>query len=349
MSLVVTPLSVKKFVQLQEMEVSSLPISHTRWNVFMTSKIESVVGIDVSKDSLDVCVLGRGCELLQVANLSSGFTKIANLLNRLRLKLVIMEASGGYEKAVSEFLIERGHPVAVVNARMVRDYAKALGVLAKTDRIDATVLARYGRDVDPRRNPGIDRSIEALRQIKQRRTQLVEFRKQEKVRRQRPGLPKPLMAQIDIHVGQLDKQIAACQKALRKALAKNDQLRTKLDVLTSVKGIGDVAATTFLLELPELGELNNREIASLVGVAPKNNDSGYYRGKRQVWGGRQSVRNMLFMCSMVAIRFNPVIAGYYQRLTAKGKPHKVAIVACMRKLLVTINTMVKNGEAWRAN
>lgn len=152
---------------------------------------------------------------------------------------------------------------------MVRDYAKALGVLAKTDRIDAKILARYGRDVDPRRNPRIDRSIEALRQIMQRRTQLVEFRKQEKLRCKRPGLPKPLMAQIDIHIGQLDKQIAACQKALCKGLEENDQLRTKREILTSVKGIGDVAATTFLLELPELGRLNNREIASLVGVAPK--------------------------------------------------------------------------------
>ena len=157
--------------------------------------------------------------------------------------------------------------------------------------------------------------------------------------------------QFHQHINNFQGSTQAELLAWLRSILRNEllQLRTKRDVLISVKGIGDVAATTFLLELPELGELNNREIASLVGVAPKNNDSGYYRGKRQVWGGRQSVRNMLFMCSMVAIRFNPVIAGYYQRLTAKGKPHKVAIVACMRKPLVTINTMVKNGEAWRAN
>ncbi|MEZ6117657.1 MAG: transposase [Pirellulaceae bacterium] len=291
--------------------------------------------------------MGVSRELFQVDNVKSGFKTIADRLTRMRLKLVIMEASGGYEKAISEFLIERGHPVAVVNARMVRDYAKALGVLAKTDRIDATILARYGRDIEPRCKLRIDRTIESLRQIKQRRAQLVEFRKQEKVRLQRPGLPKPLLTQIGVHVSQLDKQIATCQKALHTALTKEAQLKEKLDLLTSVKGIGVVAATTFLLDLPELGQLNNREIASLVGVAPKNNDSGHYRGKRQVWGGRESVRNMLFMCALVAIRFDPVITEYYQRLTAKGKPHKVAIVACMRKLLITINTMVKNGEAWQ--
>lgn len=315
----------------------------------MTSEVESVVGIDVSKEALDVCILGVSCELFQVANLKSGFTKIAERLIQLRLKLVIMESSGGYEKSFSEFLVERGYPVAVVNARMVRDYAKALGVLAKTDRIDAKILARYGRDIAPRRKAKIDRSIESLRQIKQRRAQLVEFRKQEKVRRQSPGLPTPLKAQIDVHIEQLTKQIDVCQKALCKALAKEDHLQKKLEILTSVKGIGVVAATTFLLELPELGQLNRREIASLVGVAPKNNDSGFHRGKRQVWGGRRTARNMLFMCAMVAIRFNPVIEQHYRKLTAKGKPHKVAIVACMRKLLVTINTMIRNGETWRGS
>ncbi len=314
----------------------------------MVDNTQSVVGIDVSKSTLDVCVLGDGCELFQVDNLQSGFTKIENQMNRLRLRLVIMEASGGYEKGVSEFLIEKGYPVAVVNARMVRDYAKALGVLAKTDRIDATILARYGRDISPRCAARIDRSMETLRYIEHRRVQLVEFSKQEKVRRQHPGLPEPLKTQIDVHLEQLDKQTEACKKSLIQAMAKHQHLQEKMDVLISVKGIGVVAATTFLLELPELGRLNNREIASLVGVAPKNNDSGRYRGKRQVWGGRCSVRNMLFMCALVAIRFNPAIAEYYQRLILKGKPHKVALVASMRKLLVTINTMVKNGEPWRA-
>lgn len=302
------------------------------------------VGIDVSKDRLDVAVFGTG-EVFDATNNEAG---IAGLVERLLLDrpaLVVLEATAGFQNGLVAALVLADVPVAVVNPRQVRDFAKALGKLAKTDRLDAVVLAHFAQAVRPEPRPLPDETTVALGAIVARRRQLVEMLVMERNRRE--GTPKKLKPRLDEHIRSLELYLAEIDKDLGSALRQSPVWRERDDLLRSVPGIGPVVSATLLAELPELGRLNRREIAALVGVAPLNRDSGKRRGKRGIWGGRATIRATLYMAALSAARYNPRLRAFYENLVKQGKPKKVALVACMRKLLVTANAILRDGVQWQ--
>ena len=301
------------------------------------------VGIDVSKATLDVAV-SPTAEAWRVANDPVGIDDLVGRLAALAPTLVVLEATGRYEAACAAALATAGVPVSVVNPRQVRDFAKATGRLAKTDAIDAAVLALFAERVRPEPRPLPGAESEALAAILARRRQLVEMLVAEKNRAHvaPPAVQKSLAA----HVAWLEKALASVDRDLHRAVRDSPVWRQKDDLLRAVPGVGRVLATTLLADLPELGRLSRREIAALVGVAPLNRDSGAFRGQRSVWGGRATVRAALYMGALTAVRSNPPVRAFYQRLLGRGKPKKVALVACMRKLLVTCNAVVRDGQAW---
>lgn len=302
-----------------------------------------VVGIDVSKPQLDVALL-HAQEELQFANDAAGIEQLVKRLKTLEIGLVVTEATGGYETAVATALVAAGLRVAVVNPRQVRDFAKATGRLAKTDRIDARVIAAFGEMIEPEIRPLADEDARELEGLLVRRSQLVAMKVQES---NRLGLAQPAMRKgIKKHIAWLEQEIDRLDVDLTAALRKSPAWRAKDELLQSFKGIGPLSSGTLMAGLPELGRLDRRAIAALVGVAPFNNDSGKMRGRRSIYGGRSRVRTMLYMAAASAIRFNPVIREFYQRLTARGKPHKVAMVACMRKMLTILNAMVRESTPW---
>lgn len=301
------------------------------------------VGVDVAKARLDIAVRPNGDEW-SVANDDTGVAQVAAHLEELKPELVVMEATGGLETLLSAALINNGLPVAVVNPRQVRDFAKATGRLAKTDALDALVLAHFAEAVKPEVRPLPDDQAQALSAILSRRRQLVEMLTAEKNRLSRAT--KAIRQSIKVHISWLGKALADIDKELGEAIRKSPAYREKEDLLKSVKGIGKVTAITLIAELPELGSLNRNQIAALVGVAPLNRDSGTHKGIRTVWGGRAHVRSTLYMATLVATRFNPVIKVFYQRLLSAGKAKKVALIACTRKLLLILNAMIKNGTRW---
>ena len=309
----------------------------------MDNETKMVVGIDVSKALLDVAALPSG-EVLQFANEAVGIDELGKKLKAQAVDLVVMEATGGYETAVATALVAMGLRVAVVNPRQIRDFAKATGRLAKSDRIDAQVIAAFGQAIEPEivRLPDEDaREMEALLV---RRRQLVAMRVQEV---NRLGLMQGAMRKnIKAHIDWLEKQIDRRDIDLTAGLRKSPAWRAKDDLLRSFKGIGPTTSSTLLIELPELGELDRREIAALVGLAPFNRDSGLMRGRRSIYGGRSHVRTMLYMAATTAIRCNPVIRPFYEQLRSRGKPHKVAMVACMRKMLTILNAMLRQSTPW---
>ena len=302
-----------------------------------------VVGIDVSKAVLDVATLPSG-EVLQFANDATGIEELGKKLKAEAVDLVVMEATGGYETAAATALVAIGLRVAVVNPRQIRDFAKATGRLAKSDRIDAQAIAAFGQAIEPEivRLPDEDaREMEALLV---RRRQLVAMRVQEI---NRLGLMQGAMRKnIKAHIDWLEKQIDRLDIDLTAGLRKSPAWRAKDDLLRSFKGVGPTTSSTLLIELPELGELDRREIAALVGLAPFNRDSGLMRGRRSIYGGRSHVRTMLYMAATTAIRCNPVIRPFYEQLRSRGKPHKVAMVACMRKMLTILNAMLRQSTPW---
>lgn len=302
-----------------------------------------VVGIDVSKAVLDVATLPSG-EVLQFANDATGIEELGKKLKAEAVDLVVMEATGGYETAAATALVAIGLRVAVVNPRQIRDFAKATGRLAKSDRIDAQAIAAFGQAIEPEivRLPDEDaREMEALLV---RRRQLVAMRVQEI---NRLGLMQGAMRKnIKAHIDWLEKQIDRLDIDLTAGLRKSPAWRAKDDLLRSFKGVGPTTSSTLLIELPELGELDRREIAALVGLAPFNRDSGLMRGRRSIYGGRSHVRTMLYMAATTAIRCNPVIQPFYEQLRSRGKPHKVAMVACMRKMLTILNAMLRQSTPW---
>lgn len=303
----------------------------------------SFVGIDVSKAQLDVAIRPSG-ERLQVANSEDG---IANLIGRLcqaMPELVVLEATGGYQAAVVAGLGLAKLRVAVVNPRQVRDFAKAAGRLAKTDTLDADVLARFGEVMKPEPKPLLDEETIALEALVARRRQVVEMITAEKNRLAQSH--KSLRPGIKSHINFLQRELQDINRDMDAMLRASPLWREEEDLLRSVPGVGRVMATTLLAELPELGKLNRKQIAALVGVAPLNRDSGTFRGKRSIWGGRASVRGVLYMATLVATRRNPIIRAFYERLCAAGKAKKVALTACMRKLLTILNVMVKNNTHW---
>lgn len=307
------------------------------------------VGIDVSKDRLDVCFVGEG-EPAQptrdtCSNDATGITALSERLQVLSPALVVLEATGGYEKACASLLSAAGLPVAVVNPRRVRDYAKARGFLAKTDRLDALVLALYARDLSPDPRPLPDEHQQALCDLVGRRRQLVAMLTQESNRLRLCG---PAVRQsIQEHIDWLSSRLKNLDRDLDQAVKDCPDWRHKVELLKSVPGVGPVVSLVLLSELPELGRLNRKQIASLAGLAPFNRDSGQFRGKRSVYGGRSHVRAKLYMSALVAIRHNPTLKAMYDRLCAAGKPFKVAQVAVMRKLLTILNALLREDRPWR--
>lgn len=305
----------------------------------------SFVGIDVSKAQLDVAIRPSG-ERLQVGNSEEGIANLIGHLFKVGPELIVLEATGGYQAAVVAGLGLAKLSVAVVNPRQVRDFAKAAGRLAKTDALDADVLARFGEVMKPQPRPLLDEETIALEALVARRRQVVEMITAERNRLAQSH--KSLRAGIKSHINFLQRELQDINRDTDEMLRNSPLWREHEDLLRSVPGVGRVMATTLLAELPELGKLNRKQIAALVGVAPLNRDSGTFRGKRSVWGGRASVRGVLYMATLVASRHNPVIRSFYDRLCAAGKAKKVALTACMRKLLTVLNAMMKTRSAWRA-
>lgn len=306
--------------------------------------IESFVGIDVSKNTLDIRIEPAG-EVLHVIYDDQGVAQICQRLGAVLPKLIVMEATGGLETRLASELVAQGLPVAVINPRQARDFAKATGQLAKTDRVDAAVLCAFARAIQPAPRPLKDTDTRELDEMVTRRRQLIAIRVQETLRLG-TSASKSMQKSLSAHIAWLDKQVANLDDDLRKRLRASHAWRVKDDLLRGIPGVGIVTSFTLLAGCPELGQLNRREIAKLAGVAPLANDSGKHRGKRFVWGGRADVRAVLYMAVISAIRCNPVIKTFADRLKAAGKAPKVVIVACMRKLLTIMNAMLKENLPW---
>ena len=301
------------------------------------------VGIDVSKQQLDIAVRPTA-RLWTVGNDEAGVSALIAELRQLAPTLIVLEATGGLEMPVAGALAATGLPLAIINPRQVRDFARSTGVLAKTDRLDAQLLARFAEVVRPDPRPLPDAQAQELSALVLRRRQLIEMLTAEKNRLS--IAPRRIRPQIQAHIEWLHRQLAQFDDELRELVRSSPLWREKDDVLRSAPGVGPVLATTLLAGLPELGTLTRQQIAALVGVAPLNRDSGTLRGRRTVWGGRAHIRAVLYMATLVATRRNPVIAAFYQRLVAAGKARKVALTACMHKLLTILNAMLKHRTPW---
>ena len=306
--------------------------------------VEKFVGIDVSKSTLDVCI-EPAIQTLHVAYDEAGISQMAERLKEVSPALIVIEATGGLEVRIATELASLGLPVAVINPRQARDFAKATGQLAKTDQVDAAVLAAFAKVIRPQARPLKDADTRALDDMVSRRRQLIGMRVQETLRLG-TAASKPLQKSLNRHIAWLDKQIAEIDNDLTKRLRESDVWRTKDDLLRGIPGVGTVTSRTMLAKCPELGMLNRREIAALTGVAPLANDSGKHRGKRFVWGGRADVRAVLYMAAVSAMRCYDPIRVFAERLKKAGKPSKVVIVACMRKLLTIMNSMLKYNSPW---
>jgi len=301
------------------------------------------IGIDVSKDTLDVAS-HTGSQHWQCTNDDDGIGKLISLLKQQSPTLIVMEATGGYETRAAYALQKSGFNCAVVNPREVRDFAKATKKLAKTDTIDAQVLAHFAQVIQPVPRPLSNEQARKLELILARRRQVIEMLTAEKNRLHLAE--EPVKGAIQVHIAFLESELAQTDNSLRDRIEESPVQREKYHLLQSVPGVGPNLASTLLIELPELGSLNRRQIAALVGVAPLNHDSGKHRGKRSPWGGRPQVRSALYMATLVASRHNPMIAKFYQRLCEAGKVKKVALVACMRKMLIIMNSMLKHHVPW---
>jgi transposase len=304
------------------------------------------VGIDVSKRRLEVCLMPDG-EVFTVTNDRPGIDSLLQRLEEVGPELVVLEASGRYERPAAAAIAasSSGIAIAVVNPRQARDFAKAIGRLAKTDRIDACVLARFAGAVDPPPSVLPDAEASALQAILARRRQIMEMIVAENNRLQMA--PEALKKRIQAHIRWLEKELARTDGDLEEAIEASTVFKENEALLRSVPGVGPVLARTLLAELPELGELTHKRLCALVGVAPFNRDSGQRCGKREVWGGRAPVRAALYMGALVATRYNPVLKEFYGRLLGAGKPKKVALVACMRKLLSILNAVMRDRVPWR--
>lgn len=304
---------------------------------------KSVVGVDVGKEKLDVGVNDE--KRVRVwDNDQAGREELGNWVVAQEAQLVVVEASGGYEAALVSELVSRGIAVALVNPTRVRAFARAEGILAKTDKIDARVIARFGATMKPESRARRDEGQVALNEQITRRRQLVLMLTTEK---NRLSTASPTMREhIGSHIAWLQSEIETLEQQISQAIEANPEWTATAKRVESVPGIGFITAATLVADLPELGHLNRQKIAALVGVAPFNHDSGKHRGKRRIFGGRTSVRSVLYMATLSAIRHNSVIKAFYQRLLDKGKLKKVALTACMRKLLVILNTMVRSGQDW---
>ena len=301
------------------------------------------VGIDVSKAQLDVEIRPSG-EKQPFANDNLGIKALVKRLAKIGPTLIVLEATGGYERQVARALVSADLPAVVVNPRQVRDFAKATGQLAKTDSIDAGVLAHFAEVIRPQLRPLPDAVTLELRALTSRRRQILEMITAENNRLEMTS--KAVAKRIGAHVRWLEQELERANQELDRAIEQSPIWKENEDLLQSAKGIGPVTSRTLLAELPELGTLDRKQIAALVGIAPFNRDSGSLKGRRSIWGGRAPVRCALYMATLVATQRNPLIRDFYNRLIAKGKLFKVALVACMRKLLTILNSMLKHKTRW---
>jgi transposase len=308
--------------------------------------VERFVGIDVSKAVLDVAVVPTE-ETWSVANSSEGMQELVRRLKELNVALVVLEATGGLERRAVAALAGARLTVAAVNPRQVRDFARATGKLAKTDSIDAAVLALFAARIRPEPRPIKDAEAQELEALVVRRRQVVEMITAEKNRLSAAPPSKQVRTAIGRTIEWLQKQLDENDRDLEKAVKRSGAWRERDELLRSVPGVGKVLSRTLISFVPELGTLTRKQIAALIGVAPLNRDSGTLRGRRIIWGGRAQVRRVLYMGALAAARFNPTIRSFHKRLIAAGKPPKVAIVACMRKLLVILNAMAGANTPWK--
>jgi transposase len=302
------------------------------------------LGIDVAKDSFDVASDPAGL-VLSLANDAAGRRRLLDTLQDQPVALIVLEATGGYERSLAADLLAAGHKVVVANPRQVRDFARGLGQLAKTDRLDARVLARFAALVKPEPRQQAPEQVAHLAELVTRRRQLSDLLTQEANRlphARHPQVQKSLRKSLRA----LERQLEDLDKLIRQNIDSDDGLRRKDEIVQSFKGVGPGTSAMLLGQLPELGRLNRQQIAALAGLAPWDFQSGKWAGQSKIWGGRMPVRNMLYMAALSAIRFNPAIREFYQRLRSHGKEFKVALTACMRKMLVILNTLVRNDCLW---
>ena len=308
------------------------------------------IGIDLAKESFQAAADADAPAARFNASFAYDATGIATLLERLKtleVSLIVMEATGGLERKLAAELSEAGHVVAVINPRQARDFAKAIGTLAKTDKVDAGVLARLARILKPQARPLPSAEQIRLKDLSARRRQLIHMRTAELNRKQQASL-KEVSKSIRNHITMLDREIAKIEKQIAELIDSNSDWKKKADIMDSVKGIGLDTAHAILAELPEIGTLSKRQVTSLAGLAPHAFESGKFKGQSKIWGGRGSVRCALYMGTMAATIHNPAIKAFYQRLVAQGKKKIVALTACMRKLLTILNAMVRDGAKWNS-
>jgi len=301
------------------------------------------VGIDVAKDSMEVA-LHECTECWHYSNDKAGIARLIKRLKKLSAHLIVLEATGGYEVSLAAALQSEGLPVAVVNPRHIRDFARSVGILAKTDVLDAKVIARYAATVQPAPRALPTEETRRLDSIMMRRRQIVTMRTAEKNRLHQAN--PAVKERIKVHITWLEQELNDLDRELQQMIESNPEWKEKNDIIQSVPGAGPNLAITILSEFPELGQLNRQQTAALSGVAPFNRDSGKMRGKRSIWGGRSVVRTAAYMSTISAIRCNPLLKSFYTRLIEAGKLRKVAIVACMRKLLCILNAMLKTHTTW---
>jgi transposase len=304
----------------------------------------SYIGIDISKDSLDICVLPAN-ESWTCKNNTDDIKKLVTSLKAFKPTCIVLEATGGLETTLAVNLNSAGLPVAIVNPRQVRDFARALGKLAKTDKIDAKVLALFAEKMEPVCRPLPQESERILKELVARRRQLITLRTAEKNHLQRTRSHK-VTESVKVTIAFIEQRIADIDSEINDRIKASPLWQAKENIMKSVPGVGPGTASTLLSDLPELGRVNRHQLASLAGLAPMNRDSGTFRGQRMIIGGRSTVRRALYMAALSAIRCNPIIKNYYDRLISKGKIFKVAIVACMRKLITIINVMIRNNKPW---
>lgn len=308
---------------------------------------EIFVGIDVAKAQLDVAVCGDQVTAWSVRRTPAGLQKLGERLQGLAPARVVLEASGGLERELCNVLTEYALPVVLLNPQRVREFARATGQLAKTDEIDARVLADFAEKLRPEVRPLPSREQQALDALLVRRRQVVDMITAEKNRRQQAT---PLIAQeIGEHIAFLESRLAVLNSDLHAQIQKNAEWQMRAALLRSVPGVGPILSLTLQASLPELGTLDRGKIAMLVGVAPVNRDSGTSRGRRITWGGRGDVRSVLYMAALSGVRYNPVLRAFYEQLVARGKLKKVALVACMRKLLTILNSILRHNTPWSPN
>jgi transposase len=308
---------------------------------------QEYVGVDVSKESLDTAVHSTG-QIRSFTNDETGIAEAMAWLKEINPAITVMEATGGLEVSLYIALQEANLPLAVMNPRQIRDFAKSMGILAKTDRVDAKVLARYAATIQPEVRPLPDEEARQLNTLVTRRRQLVEMIIAES-NRLKSTRNKAMKQRIQAHIDWLKVALDDIDKGVSQMIRQNPVWREKDKLLQSVPGVGPVLSATIIAELPEIGGLNGKKIANLVGVAPLNRDSGKHRGERVIQGGRFRVRRPLYMATLTAVRYNPAIGSFYNHLLENGKTKKVALTACMRKLLITLNAMLKHNSFWSCN